>query len=168
MSYPCCATANISAPQVPALSRAMRFIRMIGGLRAVADLPGAPARPGAVVLSARDLTLEPQFHNVSFDLRGGEISESPGLVGSAAASWLRHCRPHGGELRAALDRGVRGEARFPTGAMSRGMALRHRGSQETGCFLRLSVLENLEIAVLKGASCAAGRRKRAVRRPAQR
>src|SRR5467141_2446196 len=64
-----------------ALTRA-EIIRMMVGRELSQIFPGAPARPGAVVLSARDLTLEPQFHNVSFDLRAGEILGIAGLVGS--------------------------------------------------------------------------------------
>ena len=133
------------------------IIRMMVGRELSQIFPGAPARPGAVVLSARDLTLEPQFHNVSFDLRAGEILGIAGLVGSgrsqlaealfgltAASSgqlWIEGC-----EVK--LD--------SPQAAMSRGMAFVTEDRKETGCFLRLSVLENLEIAVLKGAFVRCG------------
>ena len=133
------------------------IIRMMVGRELSQIFPGAPARPGAVVLSARDLTLEPQFRNVSFDLHAGEILGIAGLVGSgrsqlaealfgltAASSgqlWIEGC-----EVK--LD--------SPQAAMSRGMAFVTEDRKETGCFLRLSVLENLEIAVLKGAFVRCG------------
>ena len=133
------------------------IIRMMVGRELSQIFPSEPARPGAVVLSARDLTLEPQFRNVSFDLHAGEILGIAGLVGSgrsqlaealfgltAASSgqlWIEGC-----EVK--LD--------SPQAAMSRGMAFVTEDRKETGCFLRLSVLENLEIAVLKGAFVRCG------------
>ena len=133
------------------------IIRMMVGRELSQIFPGAPARPGAVVLSARDLTLEPQFRNVSFDLHAGEILGIAGLVGSgrsqlaealfgltAASSgqlWIEGC-----EVK--LD--------SPQAAMSRGMAFVTEDRKETGCFLRLSVLENLEIAVLRGGFVRCG------------
>jgi inositol transport system ATP-binding protein len=133
------------------------IIRMMVGRELSQIFPSAPARPGAVVLSARDLTLEPRFYNVSFDLHAGEILGIAGLVGSgrselaealfgltAASSgqlWIEGC-----EVK--LD--------SPQAAMSRGMAFVTEDRKETGCFLRLSVLENLEIAVLKGAFVRCG------------
>jgi inositol transport system ATP-binding protein len=58
------------------------IIRMMVGRELSQIFPRVPARPGAVVLSARDLTLAPQFYNVSFDLHAGEILGIAGLVGS--------------------------------------------------------------------------------------
>src|SRR5205823_1001758 len=49
------------------------LIRMMVGRELSQGFPSARARPGAVVLSARDLTLAPQFYDIGFDLRAGEI-----------------------------------------------------------------------------------------------
>jgi len=53
--------------------------------------------------------------------------------------------------------------------MARGMALVTEDRKETGCFLALSVLENLEISVLTATSSASGSSASApLRRPARR
>jgi len=60
---------------------------------------------------------------------------------------------------------------FPAGGQYRaGMAFVTEDRKETGCFLRLSVLENLEIAVLKGGfvRCGFVRQTAPLRRPARR
>ncbi|HLY51859.1 MAG TPA: sugar ABC transporter ATP-binding protein, partial [Steroidobacteraceae bacterium] len=117
------------------------------------ELPGLfpvlqPAR-SEVALSARCLTREGEFHDVSFDLHAGEILGIAGLVGSGRS-----------ELAAALfglapaDAGtiLIGEraARIgsPSAAMAQGLALLTEDRKETGCLPGLSVLENLEISVL--------------------
>src|SRR5207249_2873885 len=128
----------------------VRTLSMVG--RELSQIfPSAPARPGAVVLSARDLTLEPHFYGIGFDLHAGEILGIAGLIGagrsqlaealfgltpaSSGRVWIEGC-----EVK--LD--------SPQTARSRGMAFVTEDRKETGCFLRLSVLENLEIAVLEG------------------
>src|SRR5437588_329067 len=94
---------------------------------------------------------EPQFYDISFDLHAGEILGIAGLIGagrsqlakalfgltpaSSGQVWMEGC-----EVK--LD--------SPRAAMSRGMAFVTEDRKETGCFLGLSVLENLEIAVLEG------------------
>ena len=133
------------------------IIRMMVGRELSQIFPGAPARPGAVVLSARDLTLEPQFRNVSFDLHAGEILGIAGLVGSGrsqlAEALFGLTRASSGQL---WIEGCVVKLDSPQAAMSRGMAFVTEDRKETGCFLRLSVLENLEIAVLKGAFVRCG------------
>ena len=133
------------------------IIRMMVGRELSQIFPGAPARPGAVVLSARDLTLEPQFRNVSFDLHAGEILGIAGLVGSGrsqlAEALFGLTAANSGQL---WIEGCEVKLDCPQAAMSRGMAFVTEDRKETGCFLRLSVLENLEIAVLKGGFVRCG------------
>ncbi len=62
------------------------IIRMMVGRELSRIFPREPARVGAVVLSARELTLEPHFFNVSFDLHAGEILGIAGLVGAGRSS----------------------------------------------------------------------------------
>src|SRR2546430_6367018 len=127
------------------------LIRMMVGRELSQGFPSARARPGAVVLSARDLTLAPQFYDIGFDLRAGEILGIAGLIGagrsqlaealfgltpaSSGRVWIQGC-----EVK--LD--------SPQAARSHGMAFVTEDRKDTGCFLRLSVLENLQIAVLEG------------------
>jgi inositol transport system ATP-binding protein len=133
------------------------IIRMMVGRELSQIFPGAPARPGAVVVSARDLTLEPQFRNVSFDLHAGEILGIAGLVGSGrsqlAEALFGLTAANSGQL---WIEGCEVKLDSPQAAMSRGIAFVTEDRKETGCFLRLSVLENLEIAVLKGAFVRCG------------
>src|SRR6266853_779820 len=99
------------------------IIRMMVGRELSQIFPCEPARPGAVVLSARDLTLEPQFYNVSFDLHAGEILGIAGLVGSGrsqlAAALFGLTAASSGQL---WLEGCEVKLNSPQAAMSRGMA----------------------------------------------
>ena len=125
------------------------LIRMMVGRELSQIFPREPARPGAVVLSARELTLEQQFHDISFDLHAGEILGIAGLLGSGRsklAETLFGLTPaSSGRL---LIEGCEVRVDSPRAAMARGMAFVTEDRKETGCFLGLSVLENLEISVL--------------------
>jgi inositol transport system ATP-binding protein len=102
-----------------------------------------------VVLSARALTLERQFHDISFDLHAGEILGIAGLVGSGrsklAEALFGLAPASSGQI---LIEGCEARVDSPQAAMARGMAFVTEDRKETGCFLALSVLENLEISVL--------------------
>jgi inositol transport system ATP-binding protein len=125
------------------------LIRMMVGRELSQIFPTEPACPGAVVLSARDLTLEQQFYNISFDLHAGEILGIAGLVGSGrsklAETLFGLIAPSSGQLSI---EGCEVRVDSPRAAMARGMAFVTEDRKETGCFLALSVLENLEISVL--------------------
>jgi inositol transport system ATP-binding protein len=125
------------------------LIRMMVGRELSQIFPSERACPGAVVLSARDLTLEQQFCDVSFDLRAGEILGIAGLVGSGRsklAETLFGLAPaSSGQVRI---EGCEVKVDSPQAAISRGIAFLTEDRKETGCFLGLSVLENLEISVL--------------------
>jgi inositol transport system ATP-binding protein len=125
------------------------IIRMMVGRELSRIFPREPACPGAVVLSARNLTREQQFYNISFDLHAGEILGIAGLVGSGRSELA--------EALFGLTPASSGRLSFegcelrvdsPRAAMSRGVAFVTEDRKETGCFLALSVLENLQIAVL--------------------
>ena len=58
------------------------IIRMMVGRTLARIFPGEPARAGAVALAARDLSVAEEFHDVSFELRFGEILGVAGLIGS--------------------------------------------------------------------------------------
>ncbi len=125
------------------------LIRMMVGRELSQIFPREPARPGAVVLSARELTLEQQFHDISFDLHAGEILGIAGLLGSGRsklAETLFGLTP-ASSGRLSIE-GCEVRVDSPRAAMARGMAFVTEDRKETGCFLGLSVLENLEISVL--------------------
>ncbi|HXH03656.1 MAG TPA: sugar ABC transporter ATP-binding protein [Candidatus Competibacteraceae bacterium] len=105
---------------------------------------------GEVVLSVKNLALEGVFSGVSFDLRKGEILGIAGLVGAGrtnVAETLFGVTPAtSGEIF--ID-GKKITIDSPHTAMQAGMAFLTEDRKDTGCFLVLSVLENMEIAVLR-------------------
>ena len=140
-----------------------QVIQMMVGREITQMFPKEPAEIGEVVLSVRDLALEGVFSGVSFDLRRGEILGLAGLVGSGrtnVAEAIFGVTPAtGGEIR--LD-GAPVRIGSPRDAMRAGMALLTEDRKDTGCFLMLSVGENMEMAVLsdryvRGGFVAQGR-----------
>jgi inositol transport system ATP-binding protein len=130
------------------LTRA-QLIRMMVGRELERVFPHERAAPGKVLLAARGLTLEPHFRDVSFELRAGEILGVAGLIGagrSKLAEALFGVTPaDGGQL--CID-GAEIIVDSPCIALGRGMAYLTEDRKETGCFLTLAVLDNLEMAVL--------------------
>ncbi|NWB93107.1 sugar ABC transporter ATP-binding protein [Pseudomonas agarici] len=104
---------------------------------------------GELLLSVRDLRLDGVFQGVSFDLHAGEILGIAGLMGSGRtniAQTLFGITPaSGGEIR--LD-GKLLRISDPHLAIERGFALLTEDRKLSGLFPCLSVLENMEMAVL--------------------
>jgi inositol transport system ATP-binding protein len=126
-----------------------QLIRMMVGRELSLLFPHPPAPPGAVVLAARALSVARQFHDVSFELHAGEILGVAGLIGSGrsqlAEALFGLSRLSSGRL--SID-GNEVRIDSPQAAMAHGLAFVTEDRKETGCFLALSVLENLEISVL--------------------
>jgi inositol transport system ATP-binding protein len=125
------------------------IIRMMVG-RELAVAPSCePGKPGAVVLSARGLCGTSGFHDVSFELHAGEILGVAGLVGSGrselAAALFGLVPATAGEIRLG---GETLRIDSPRAAIGHGIGLVTEDRKESGCLSGLSVLENLEIAVL--------------------
>jgi inositol transport system ATP-binding protein len=125
------------------------LIRMMVGRELARIYPGESPPRDATVLSARSLTLRPHFHDVSFDLHAGEVLGIAGLVGagrSKLAEALFGVSPaHAGEIRIG---GVPVAVDSPRTAIRCGMAFVTEDRKETGCFLTLDVLDNLDVAAL--------------------
>ncbi|MEB0040861.1 MULTISPECIES: sugar ABC transporter ATP-binding protein [unclassified Pseudomonas] len=104
---------------------------------------------GNLLLSVRDLRLNGVFEGVSFDLHAGEILGIAGLMGSGRtniAETLFGITPSdGGEIQ--LD-GVSVRITDPNLAIKKGFALLTEDRKLTGLFPCLSVLENMEMAVI--------------------
>ena len=134
-----------------------RLIHMMVGRELTQLFPKQEAEIGAVVLSVRDLALDGVFSGVTFDLRAGEILGLAGLVGAGrtnVAETLFGVTPAtGGEI--AIE-GRRVAIGSPRVAMAHGMALLTEDRKDTGCFLLLSVLENMQMAVLRNRYVRAG------------
>jgi inositol transport system ATP-binding protein len=134
-----------------------KLIQMMVGRELARIFPRERSAPGAVVLSARALTLEPHFRDVDFDLHAGEILGVAGLIGAGRSKLAEalfgvtpassgHVVIDGSEVR--ID--------SPHTAMSCGMAFVTEDRKESGCFLSLNILDNLEIAVLNRRYVRAG------------
>jgi inositol transport system ATP-binding protein len=104
---------------------------------------------GELVLSVRDLSLDGIFKGVSFDLHAGEILGIAGLMGSGrtnVAEAIFGVTPStGGEIL--LD-GQPVRISDPHMAIEKGFALLTEDRKLSGLFPCLSVLENMEMAVL--------------------
>ena len=127
------------------------IVRMMVGRELSPVVLDGEARRGAILLAARALTLAPHFYDVSFELHAGEILGIAGLVGSGRtklAEALFGLTPASSGRLSIGDREVKIDS--PQSAISRGLAFVTEDRKESGCFLTLSVLENLEISVLRG------------------
>jgi inositol transport system ATP-binding protein len=125
------------------------IIRMMVGRELAPAPPAATGPPGEIVLAAHGLGARRGFRDVSFELRAGEILGVAGLVGSGrselAAALFGLVPATAGEIR------LGGESQridSPPAAIARGMGLVTEDRTESGCLSGLSVLENLEIAML--------------------
>jgi len=107
-------------------------------------------QPGPVVLSVSGLSMEDRLHNVSFELREGEILGLAGLVGSGrteVANALFGTQPYtSGEIR------IEGKAvrvGSPTEAIRHGVALVPEERRAQGLVLTMTVRENATLANLR-------------------
>ncbi len=126
------------------------IIRLMVGREITQMFPKEIVPIGETVLSVSDLALEGKFRGVSFDLRKGEILGFAGLVGSGrsnVAETLFGVTPAtAGAIR--ID-GRAVTIKNPGAAMSAGMAFLTEDRKETGCFLLLDILANMQIALLR-------------------
>ncbi|MCM5704605.1 sugar ABC transporter ATP-binding protein [Larsenimonas salina] len=133
------------------------IIKLMVGREVTQMFPKETVPIGDVVLSVRNLSLEGVFTDVSFDVRAGEIVGLAGLVGSGrtnVAETLFGVTPAtSGEIKV---NGTSVAITSPHQAMVNGMALLTEDRKETGLFLDLSVLENMEIAVLRDGYTRSG------------
>ncbi len=120
---------------------------------------------GEVLLEVKDLRRSRLVHDVSFQLRAGEIVGFAGITGSGRTEVVRAifgADPCSGELRVA---GAPYRPRSPTEAIRRGIALVNEDRKAHGLFLKLDVTVNTTVSAL-GALCRLGvirrRRERAL------
>jgi inositol transport system ATP-binding protein len=133
------------------------IIKMMVGREITQMFPKQTVPIGEVALSVSNLTLEGRFHDISFDLRKGEILGFAGLVGSGrsnVAETLFGVTPatsgrivvHGREMTIGN----------PGVAMDAGMAFLTEDRKESGCFLLLDVMSNMQVALLRKDHVLAG------------
>jgi inositol transport system ATP-binding protein len=125
------------------------IIHMMVGREITQMFPKETVPIGDVHLSVRNLSLKGVFHDVSFDVRAGEILGVAGLVGSGrsnVAEALFGVTPAtSGEI---WINGQKAVINSPGAAMKHGMAFLTEDRKETGCFLILDVQENMQMAIL--------------------
>ncbi len=127
------------------------IIRMMVGREITQMFPKEEVPIGDVVLSVKNLSLNNVFHDVSFDVRSGEILGVAGLVGSGRSNVAETLvRRDAGDVR--HDRALRQEDRHRLAHRRRSgivWLFLTEDRKDTGCLLILSVLENMQIAVLQ-------------------
>jgi inositol transport system ATP-binding protein len=133
------------------------IIKMMVGREITQMFPKETVPIGDVVLSVRDLCLAGVFHDISFDLRAGEILGVAGLVGSGRSNVAETIFGVSPATSGTIS--IRGKPLVvdsPGVAMTNGMAFITEDRKETGCFLILDVLENMDMAVLNHAYVKGG------------
>ena len=134
-----------------------QVIQMMVGREITQMFPKEEAVIGDVVLSVKHLCLQGVFKDISFDVRAGEILGIAGLVGSGrtnVAETIFGVSPAtSGEI---ILNGKPITINTPRAGMQAGMALLTEDRKDTGCFLSLSVLENMQMAILTNRFVQAG------------
>jgi simple sugar transport system ATP-binding protein/ribose transport system ATP-binding protein len=122
---------------------------MLGRSLDVAFPDRTPPPSGApVVLSLRDLSRPPAFHDISFDVRAGEIVGLAGLVGSGRTEIARAifgADPASGTI--AVD-GRELRSRSPRSSIRRGVALLPESRKDQGLVMVRPLGENVTMAHL--------------------
>ncbi|TIO06228.1 MAG: sugar ABC transporter ATP-binding protein [Mesorhizobium sp.] len=133
------------------------IIRMMVGRDISTLFPKENVPTNDILFSVRDLALRGVFSGVSFDLRAGEILGLAGLIGSGrsnVAETIFGVTPAtSGEIRI---REQRVDLRSPRDAIANGMAFLTEDRKQSGCFLALDILENIQIAALRNQFVKAG------------
>jgi len=133
------------------------IIRMMVGREITQMFPKETVPIGDVVLSVKDLSLDGVFHDISFDVKAGEILGIAGLVGSGRSNVAEALFGVVPATRGTVSiRGERVDIRSPEAALKHGMAFLTEDRKETGCFLILDVLQNMQMAVLSQRFVSAG------------
>jgi inositol transport system ATP-binding protein len=126
------------------------LIAMMVGRELTNIFPKEEAAIGAVVLSVRNLTRKGIIHDVSFDLRRGEILGLAGLMGSGRTQVIEGIfgieSIDAGEISV---NGNRVQIKSPADAIKHGMALLTEDRKLTGIMGVLPVRDNMMIASLQ-------------------
>jgi rhamnose transport system ATP-binding protein len=131
----------------------VEVVRMMVG-REVSELfPKLPPKIGDVVLEVKDLSLEGQFSDISFEVRAGEIFALAGLVGSGRSEVIRAVfgidRYDSGSV---VLNGQPLPAEKPAVSMSSGIALVPEDRRQQGLFMASSIARNVAVTLLKKLS----------------
>jgi inositol transport system ATP-binding protein len=126
------------------------IIRMMVGRDITEMFPKEIVPIGEEILRVENLSVEGVFHDISFNVRKGEILGLAGLVGSGRSNVAEALF---GVVPATSGKifidGAEITISSPVDAMKAGMAFLTEDRKDTGCFLILDVLENMQMAVLR-------------------
>jgi inositol transport system ATP-binding protein len=129
------------------------LIKMMVGREITAMFPKRAAAVGDVVLSVRGFSRAGKYQDISFDLRAGEILGFAGLMGSGRSEVLEAVfgitRKDSGEV---LVKGRMVNIRSPADAIRLRMGFLTEDRKLTGCFLPLSVADNMTMSSLDRCS----------------
>lgn len=123
-----------------------QVIRDMVGRSITEFYPDRPNKPGEVILEVKGFEQPGLFHDVSFNLRKGEILGFAGLMGSGRTEIMRAIfgvdPPTGGEL---LFKGQTLKITKPEDAIDAGMAFVTENRKTEGLILDFSILRNIAL-----------------------
>ncbi|MFN8492835.1 MAG: sugar ABC transporter ATP-binding protein [Caldilineaceae bacterium] len=126
------------------------LIAMMVGRELTSIFPKEDAPIGEVILSVRNLTRKGIVHDVSFDLRRGEILGLAGLMGAGRTEVIEGIfgikKIDAGEI---IVKGKKVQIKAPADAIRHGMALLTEDRKLTGIMGVLPVRDNIMIASLR-------------------
>jgi inositol transport system ATP-binding protein len=127
------------------------IIRMMVGREITQMFPKETVPIGDTVLSVKNLSLQGVFQDVSFDLHAGEILGFAGLVGAGRSNVAETIFGVTPATSGTIEiHGQKVVVDQPMTAMKNGIAFLTEDRKETGCFLLLEVLDNMQVAVING------------------
>jgi inositol transport system ATP-binding protein len=125
------------------------IIHMIVGRELTQMFPKETVPIGDVVVSVKNLSVDGIFRDVSFDLRAGEILGLAGLVGSGRSNLAEALFGVVPATSGTISiEGIEVMIDSPARAMKCGMAYLTEDRKQTGCFLPLDIMANMDTAVL--------------------
>jgi len=120
------------------------LIKMMVGREITQFFPKIQVDIGDVILEVKNLSLKGKFHDISFEVRRGEILGIAGLVGSGRSELMQSIfgviPPDRGEI---YKNKQRINIRSPEDAIRHGIAFLTEDRKRSGLFLPLSVLDNM-------------------------
>ncbi|MFD9637888.1 sugar ABC transporter ATP-binding protein, partial [Streptomyces violascens] len=144
-----------SIGQVPASTPEGELVRLMVGRSIEQQYPRERPDPGRPLLQVSGLTRHGVFHDVSFEVRAGEVVGLAGLVGAGRTEVVRAvfgADPYdAGTVEVRGERLARGDV---NAAMGAGVGLVPEDRKGQGLVLDASVQENLGLVTLRSASRA--------------
>ena len=133
------------------------IIKLMVGREVTQMFPKQNIPIGETILSVKNLRLQGRLHDISFDLRKGEILGLAGLVGSGrsnvAETTFGVTPATSGQI--VVD-GREVAVTSPGVAMDLGMGFLTEDRKESGCFLTLDITSNMQAAILRQGYTRAG------------